>query len=511
MLPAVDKLLSRHENTKLEDYVAQLGRRQTPGYQSGQDFIDEVSRYTRDTLGPDLGALLAEELHESPQVLTANHHGIDTFAQSTQSNLLFSLRRRADGTAMKTIPVLACGSVPLNNLTYPRGLLLYGCDDAGADGICRLPIFPDSQKRNLVSISAPFTAEMLSRARSRAQKLVADGKLVRPLGPALNRVFDEWAAIGHDFSGYARQATVVNHRLWRQLLRGRSCRSDLVYIELENIASRLLLRDLFDPSSICHQLFFDPCHRARLIESLDGQRGCWRAEGLSRRASDAPALSTTRGPESGLGTMFFWGVDKKGRKVPLRVAESRNASDPLLCGIDDGGSEWAIAFTADAIDRAIREGRLLPSIFTSYLLISIARGIACIGGYYQAQYLPVMRNAVAEILASDSGAAGFSRQREPDPYLSGMQAVGLKIANRFLPAGPLEIIAGGGINDEQYQRIGEVSVLQSHIASLFDIITDVAPRDASLWHAKSEVSNLARQAVEDEIVMISTDWKPLGP
>ena len=97
ILPAFDEMLARHENTKLGDYVEQLNRHNTTGFQDKQDFIAEVGKYTHETLGPELAQVISEELQESPKVLTANHHGIDTFAQSTQTNLLFSLRKGMDG------------------------------------------------------------------------------------------------------------------------------------------------------------------------------------------------------------------------------------------------------------------------------------------------------------------------------------------------------------------------------------------------------------------------------
>ncbi len=507
LLPAVDALIARHATTKLRDYVAALAGARTTALQCHRDFVAAVADYTRETLGPELGSAIAEELEEFPQVLTANHHGIDTFAQSTQSNLLFSLRRRADGSAAKTIPVLACGSVPLNNLTYPRGLLVYACNDvSGANGICKLPVFPDSYKRKLVSVAEPFNAEMVTRARRRAKKLLEDDRLIRPVEAALDSVFDDFDHVGQAFSGYARQATVVNQRLWRRLFQARSCPSELIYIELESIACRLLEGDLFDRASIIHQLLFDPGLRRRLIENLDGQRGCWQSDKLLRRCAAAAA----NGPDAAMGTMFFWGVDAKGRQVPLRVVERDNGAVAELRGVDGGGNTWALPLSPEGIVRGLHGRRLLPSIFTSYLMISIARGVSCIGGYYQADYLPIMQRAVGEILGNGSGSAAGARgdcAPGPDPYLSGMQAVGFRLGDRLLPAGPVEIIASGGFDDEQYERIGDVTVWQSHIASLFDFVMDLAPGNHDLHRLEHDVSRLVRDRVGDQIVTISLERK----
>lgn len=506
LLPAVDRLVLRHETTKLRDYVEAMEGAHAARWQSSHDFVTEVSNYTRNCLGAELGTAIGEELHELPQVLTANHHGIDTFAQSTQSNLLFSLRKRAGGGLVKTIPVLACGSVPMNNLTYPRGLLIYASDDAAAGGGAhKLPIFPDSHKRKLVSVAKPFDSAMLDRARGRAKKMADEEKLIGPIQSALTKVFDDFDQIGGEYPGYASQATVVNNRLWQLLFRGRACHSDLVYIELEHIAARLLQRDLFDRETICHQLLFDPELRGRLIEKLDGQRGCWQFEELSRRVLDSAGAD---GSNTAPGTMFFWGVDAKGRQVPLGVVDPGNGNSPDLSGVDDSGNTWTIPLTPEAIARGLNDLRLLPSIFTSYLLISFARGVRCIGGYYQADYLPIMRRAVVETLSSAAGGADEHSGNDtpgPDPYLSGMQAVGFRTGNRLLPAGPLEIIASGGFDDEHYERLGEVTVFDAHIASMFDFVMDVAPRNHDLDWIKRDLSQLVHDRVGDKILTISMD------
>lgn len=504
-------MLTRNGATKICDYIEQLGQHKVAeyadGFQDRGDFIDEIGRYTRETLGQEIAQNIVEDLREIPQVLTVNHHGIDTFAQSTQSNLMFSMRKRADGSPMKTVPVLACGSVPLNNLTYPRGFIIYATSEESAvSGICKLPLFPDSYKRRLVNVAQAFTAEMLGRSHSRAKKLIADKIIVPGLESALNMVFDDLTDICEDFPDYSRQATVANHRIWRRLFRGRPRRSDLVYIDMEKITGRLLNKDLFEKSTICYQLMFDPELRKRLIENLDGRQGCWQYDELMRRCTGAGDDPGERGPAP--GTMFFWGVDAKARQIPLCVMDNRNETGSELCGIDGNGQDWTIPFTPAAITQALQDGSLLPSIFTSYLSISIARGISCVGGYYQADYLPVMHKAVVDTLHGKSAGIAKTDGIEkpgPDLYLSGMQTVGIKKEGQVRPAGPLEIIASGGLTQGQYEQIGEVTVLQSHIASLYDTISDIGPGSSDLNWDQKEISRLVYDTVGDKIVGISMD------
>ena len=418
---------------------------------------------------------------------------------------MFSLRKRIDGSPVRTVPVLACGSVPLNNLTYPRGLIIYAASEtSGAGGIIKLPIFPDSYKRKLVSVAAPFTIEMLGRAQTRVKKFMQDGKLANSQESSLNLILNDFIDIGQNYPDYSSQATVVNQRFWHRLFKNGSCRSELVYIELEKIASRLLHKDLFDKSTICHQLMFDPQLRYRLINNLDGQRGCWQYENLLQNCSGSDTVASSSASGSANGTMFFWGIDDKGRQFPLCVMSSDSGGE-VLAGINSKGQNLKIPLTPAGIDKGLRQGNLLPSIFTSYLLISIARGVSCIGGYYQADYLPVMQKAVEDTLrsnSSDTGKAGHNEKVNSDLYLSGMQAVGLVTGNQIRPAGPLEIMASGGLDEEQYEQIGHINVLQAHIASLYDTIMDTATGSIDYDKTDKEIARLVYDTVGRNLIKI---------
>lgn len=510
-LPSVDAVLSRYNSMKLRDYVTELVRRRVSGFQSGQDFIDECVVYTRETLGERSAAALRDDLGRNPSVLTANHHGIDTFAQSTQTNLLFALRNGSDGELAKTVPVLACGSIPLNNLTYPRGLLVYSTGDAAGPGeIFRLPIFPDSQKRTLVSRCRPFTTEMLERARARATTALDQKQIASGLQPALNALFASLADLAQGYPDYSRQATLANNRIWQLLFNDRSMHSDLIYIELEKIVARLLRRDLFDPSTICHQLLFDRELRNALVQNLDGQRACWQFEKLAQYCSGADSGSAGSDGGAPIGTLFFWGVDGKGRSFPLCVHETTGRAPAVLRGVDSRGQAWQCPLEPDPVDQALRDGHLLPSVFTSYLAVSIARGVDCIGGYYQASYLPIMKQGVIAALngvSRDSSHLALLTGTQPDPYLSGMQTIGISANGETRPAGPIEIIAGGGLNEARFRQIGEMTLGQAHIASLYDTILDTEPDGVDIPRAKRELAGLVHDALDGDILVV----RPVEP
>jgi len=117
-------------------------------------------------------------------------------------------------------------------------------------------------------------------------------------------------------------------------------------------------------------------------------------------------------------------------------------------------------------------------------VLSFARGITCVGGYYQCEYLPLMQEGLIKALKNTFGyhdVASFVASVTTDTYLSGMQAVMIRVKeDALVPAGPVEIIAGGGLTDKDINKILSLSVKDAHLASLFETIPDFVP-----WVIKS--------------------------
>lgn len=508
--PVVGKTLQRYRDTSLKQYVNRMNRfHVSGGYQSNLDFMDEVTNYTNRYLTSSVGKSVYDELSECPVVLTANHHGIDTFAQSTQTNLLFAMREMPDGRTARTVPVLACGSVPLNNLTYPRGFILYACRSFLESGKeTKVPIFPDRCKRNLVNSTASINPDMVKRAQDRIYKLHNGGAIALSLCDAAHNVLkDISTVVDMNFTSYSEQATQINNKIWKKLFRPGSESSDLIYIEMEKIVVNLLKRDLPDTSSICHQLMFDDGLREQLVAELDGENACWQYEALRKRAIDDMGASGDSQTPSYLGTQFFWGLDDSGKRIPLVVFRS-NAGDLQLRGQSDCGDTWISPFTMESITELLVRQKLVPSLFTCYLVMSIARGIGCIGGYYQADYLPRMQEGVIKTLSSRSDGnvnTSLVNDTVTDLYLSGMQTVSLAIDNTTATAGPFEIIASGGLTTEHLEKIGSITVLDAHIASLSDTLTDANLPQLDLQDVKPRIAHYIHENLSDHIVRLPTE------
>ncbi|GMQ75756.1 MAG: hypothetical protein BMS9Abin01_1013 [Gammaproteobacteria bacterium] len=489
-LVVVRRTLASYGRLPLRDYLTRLSRFRESSCQGRADLFEAVRDYASPLLGEGLAERAANDLAHTPVVLTANHHGVDFFAQSLQSSLAFALRESDATTRPSTVPVFACGAIPLNNLTYPRGMLIYrGSRNAAPHWPIKLPVFPDRCRHDLVSDASGFDKTMLHRTGHRVQRLVAEGRIAWDLQSSLQSILqtdyaDPSVLAEH---GYSEQAVMLNQRIWKRLFRNPEAAPDLVYLEIEKIAARLLRDDLANTSSLAWRVLFEREVRDSVLADLDGQRACWDLSALHARAGGGATGSGRPSAAAGCGTVFFWGIDGNKRRIPLSL---RPGNPGMLVGVGEHGERSEMPLEPTRVCTALKEQELLPSLFTSYLCIALARGVNCVGGYYQAEYLPVMQHAVAGALSKCGRGTAVAEEVSLVPttaYLSGMQTVmGAAGDAALLPAGVFEIIAGGGLDEGDLTRMGELSVRDAHLASVADTVLDVAADtiDSDRWQER---------------------------
>ena len=98
------------------------------------------------------------------------------------------------------------------------------------------------------------------------------------------------------------------------------------------------------------------------------------------------------------------------------------------------------------------------------------------GGYFQGEYLPKIQQVISKTLG-DFGYKTDSLKLllvPTDSYLQGMIGVMRKGVNNILfPAGPIEIIAHGGLSRNNIKQIMNLTVEEAHIASMSENICAV--------------------------------------
>lgn len=503
--PVLKRILAKYGNLPLAEYLHSLRPSDGLPLQSRQDFLDIYSQEVALLLGVTVGKKAAEELDSWPMVLTANHLGVDFFSQSVQTNLLFYLLKRTLTPPPVIIPIIACGSVPLNNITYPKGGLLYKLKNGSYSMVPkRLPVFSDKMKRTLVSVAPPFDKVMVDRALKRLEKMIVLEEIDTEQAEAMQLIFqqDYKAKEVMELRSYSSQSLVVNNRIWQRLFFTDKIKSHVVNLDMENIVSRLLEVDLNNRNSLAWTILMDPRVRRKVIERLDDHRACWNLQALRQRLERDKNNDIVEKMSASCGTVFFWGVDKRSRRIPLLLID--NGDNQLeLKGVDDEGSVIVIDLNVQSILTALKNKNILPSLFTSYSVLAFARGLTCLGGYFQAEYLPMMQKELVAALretGSYSEEARLVENVETGFYLSGMQMVMAGDADALVPAGPVEIIAGGGLTDKNLDQILALSVRDAHMASLFETIDDIIP----LMEQKTDLKQSLAQycwSLRDKVVI----------
>lgn len=486
----IRETISAFGDSTLSEYLDNAVRVVNDPFQRRDDVIDAVYEYVAPLLGETVAKRVCGELEVCPVALTTNHHGVDFFAQSVQGSLIFSMRTVNGGRA-RTVPVFACGGIPLDNLTYPQGLLLYHVGRGKLDSMPRkLPIFSNRLRRQTASLVEPIQEEMIERARRRVSKMVDEREISSSLLGTLQRILnDDYASPAVSrLSTYSEQAVVLNHRIWKRLFADPGCASDLIYLELEKLTGTLLQSDLLNSDSLFSCAVLDSKCRQEAIEVLDGISACWQRSKLMDRVGGHLGDRKVSALKD-CGTMFFWGVNDQHRKIPLCLV--KGAEGEMLRGIDNKGRQFEYPFEPEALAQGLREKKLLPSLFTCFLTLSLARGVTCLGGYYQAEYLPAIQHRLSRALRSSGygDVASCVDRVHTKGYLGGMQAVGFQLEQgRMGPAGPVEISASGGLGAGDFERIQTCTVRDAHIASLFETIPDLRLGHVGPPNWKSELA-----------------------
>ena len=501
--PTVDKVLERHGSNSISEYADSITPESTEPYQSRKELNQVVYDQVRPILGETIAQRTIADITRRPFVLTANHHGVDYFAQSVQATLISGSLNSSSGEGLATIPVFACGNIPLNNLTYPRGMLVYGLPNTPANMVpVKIPVFPDRVKRKMVNRAEGFDLSMIERTLQRIHKMTQKGDLTAQVSDTiLELLTDDYSSTDVlDLAKYSDQAVLLNNRLWHRMFTSADI-PELVYLELEKIVVELLISDLRDKNSLFSLLLFEPQLLQKLLFNLDGVRVCWRRDNLTRRMLDGGPRKINA---NNCGTCFFWGIDDQGMRVPL-LCISEDTGQKKLIGRDDKGNPYAMTLNSDSLVEALKNEKILPSLFTCYTVLSLARGIACAGGYYQSEYLPQVQQGVANALEVQSDYREVIDKVLAVPtqiYLSGMQTVMCHGQNDILiPAGPIETIAAGGLSPSDMETIKMLSVREAHVASLFETLGDLSLESGWANDQKHEVAVECSQLLKDSIVI----------
>lgn len=389
--PAAAELLARHGDKTLRAYLGQLRHRPSPDILPSGDLLAAVEDYFTSFFGAETARECAEVLRRSRCMTTANHHHPAFEYMTVQDTILCDQWLRLQGETGEVVPVVACANLSLTSTLYPRGMVVYDC--TLPEGRLRLPLYSWKLRRPCVAAIGGIVPEMVDNVLKRLPQEVRQGSITARMGDTLERFCRE-VLLSEEVQRYdtlREQTTVINDMISQRYFTDR--RPRYIWMPMETITARLLARDLRREGGILHQMLFREGLRTALLRELDGVAGCW--EGNTG------------------GTHFFWGLDSRGIRFPLRLWEE--AGKTVLAGCSSLGEDVRVPFTPRALAEGMREQTLLPGMFLCFLEMHFLRDFTVFGGYYQPTYLAQMRRgmvrAMRELGGFDEEAAVIEAKR----------------------------------------------------------------------------------------------------
>lgn len=377
--PAAAEMLARHGDKTLRAYLGQLRHRPSPDILPSEDLLEAVQDYFTPFFGAKTAKECAAILRRSRCMTTANHHHPAFEYMTVQDTILCDQWLRLQGETGEVVPVVACANLSLTSTLYPRGMVVYDC--TLPEGRLRLPLYSWKLRRPCVAAIGGIVPEMVDNVLKRLPQEVRQGSITARMGDTLERFCRE-VLLSEEVQRYdtlREQTTVINDMISQRYFTDR--RPRYIWMPMETITARLLARELRREGGILHQMLFREGLRTALLRELDGVAGCW--EGNTG------------------GTHFFWGLDSRGIRFPLRLWEE--AGKTVLAGCSSLGEDVRVPFTPRALAEGMREQTLLPGMFLCFLEMHFLRDFTVFGGYYQPTYLAQMRRGMVQAMRELGG------------------------------------------------------------------------------------------------------------
>jgi hypothetical protein len=403
-----------------------------------------VERKTQRLIGGRAAADLRLSLMTGAGASAASHHGVESYPEMVQGNLMFGLEEiglAMSGKPFAPILVLACENVPLASATCPGGFL-FGRRRNG-DRLERVHLFKRSSD-SLIAGRAPalglkdlnrFIAEIW-RSELRPWEKNGLAKIIEPL------TADDSFLGAPDFQ---TQASLLNRGLWDMRFKCRAAPT-LAFLSLEGLASDCLLEDLARSDSLAYQLIEDRQALAKILSRLCGVSGCW-----GQALLDDPAAELLKDRSRPLGTVLFWEVSPLGRAAPMGLSAGGE-------GLALFGPRLRLPLRPKDLRDALAAKEIMPGLFLSFATLGLGHGLRTYGGVYMADYLPRMFRTLKEarLLNEEtdlSWAGGMTAGPLPIRFDSGLPGV-----DGLFPAGAVELAAAGPFGDDFFHDLGRLKL-----------------------------------------------------
>lgn len=370
--PVLREIIQKRGKKDLYEYAKDyINVNLNPPIQQRQDeLIGTFQSEVEKLLGKQVAQEAADQLAAHYYVSTADHHGPVTHPFFINSNLLTAAPffEHSD-PVLKNVIVLACGSVSLNNSSWPRGLLFNTCLN-GKIQTQRLSFFPAKDRLCPVFNYRAYTKEDIERTRSALKDLIGKGEVHPEEGEKVEALLDDiyLQPEALDSENFSDQITKTNFHLWKKFFgpKYRDEAPNLIYLEQESLVSKLIIRFHLNTDTTITHLLFDDAYDPLIATYFEGIQGAF-----DRKEK--------------YGTYLFWALPKGG-KYRVQMWKEGNK----LVAVD---GSYSVELTPEALQKAMETKEIIPSMMLCYIVLAFYYGLKCLGGFSQVNYLTFMKNA----------------------------------------------------------------------------------------------------------------------
>lgn len=378
--PLLKDLLAKHGSKTLEELAAyNVDQPSVSVPERKRELLIICNKIVEERLGAEIARGFTDQLGRFFVVSSADHHGMLNSALAMSSNLVISRALKDDG---EYIPVFSCAGISLSNEDFPRGLVFH--DSTAVNNLIRLSLLPSNSHSSAVYNFRAYTSTEVKKIYTVLSENINTHAVSMEQGTLVKRIIEEILGKAEiiDSKSFCEQITKINFFLWNELPLAKECGSKkLIYLEIEEIVSRLLVSYHLQPGTLIHSLLFSRDTDAQLLQPL----------------TDAMEKFIRQGR---IDTCLFWYLSPKNqRKAMLIKGNALTTEDGLI----------SFVLKPETIREAIQQKKLMPSLLLIYTVLHLYYGLSCMGGFNQMHYLAAMAEAYRASKFDARGAVARSQ------------------------------------------------------------------------------------------------------
>ncbi len=408
--PVLKMLFAKYGRKSLSDYISTYKETNFKFNARKEEFLKTFEEEAALRLGPVIAKSASEQLQHFYFVSTADHHGPICAPDFINSNLA-TAAGNLDLPFFKNIIVLSCANISLNNFSFPRGLVFHNFAKEKIN-THRLSFLPSNAHSCTVYNFRSYKSPEINKIKDSLKNKTNNGSLQKKHADYLDFLIDEIYNQPEilDCSNYSDQITKTNLKLWKKFFGDHADCPNLVYLEQENIVSRLLIKYHLFNSTIINDIVFNKTF-TQLIEK-------YFSDDIS-------------------ATYLFWALPKNS-KFRQKLIKKNN-----FLVSEDG--QYQIELKPEIIATALKNKELIPSLLMNFIILSFYYGVKCLGGPFQIHYLTKMKTLFLNVLrgtnSNDSVTIETCKSTQADQLCCDFYLSFLQMQNKqLIPATGLDII-----------------------------------------------------------------------